>query len=90
MMRLLIWIVLGYVLYKIVKGFLASRPAPEQPPPPLGEETFRDPVCGTYVASADAVIGRHEGERIHFCSMACLEKYRDQLEHQSHKREDTA
>ncbi len=88
-MRLLVWLVLGYVIYKIIKGFMADRPTPEAVEPP-GEETYRDPVCGTYVAEADAVIGRHEGERIHFCSMACLEKYRDRLEHQSSTREDQA
>jgi YHS domain-containing protein len=88
-MRLLLWLILGYVLFKIAKGFLASRPT-TAPPAAKGEETFRDPVCGTYVAEADAVIGRHEEERIHFCSMDCLEKYRDQLAHQSSKREDRA
>ena len=76
-MRLLVWLVLGYVLYRIVKGYLAQRPQKEAPP--RGEETFQDPVCGVYVTSDDAVIGRVEGERIYFCSMACLEKYREQL-----------
>jgi YHS domain-containing protein len=88
-MRILLLLILGYVLFQIVRGFLASRSTPS-PAAPKVEETFRDPVCGTYVAEADAVIGRHEEERIHFCSMDCLEKYRDQLEHQSRKREDRA
>ena len=79
LIRLLTFAVLIYVGYKILQGFLKSRPkAPE--PQPKGEETFRDPVCGTYVAKDDAVIGRVEEERIYFCSMECLEKYRDQIE----------
>ena len=77
MMRLLVWLVLGYVLYRIVKGYLAQRQQGE--PSPRGEETHQDPVCGVYVTQDDAVIGRVEGERIFFCSMACLEKYREQL-----------
>ena len=79
MLRLLMWLVLGYVLFKIVKGFVASRQEPE-PPATTEAETFQDPVCGVYVAADDAVIGRLEGEKIHFCSMACLEKYRERLE----------
>lgn len=77
MMRLLVWLLLGYVLYRIVKGYLTQRPQRETPP--RGEETHQDPVCGVYVTEDDAVIGRVEGERIYFCSMACLEKYREQL-----------
>lgn len=82
LIQLLSWIILIYVGYRIVKGFLASRQkeAPLEPPEPPREETFQDPVCGVYVTEDDAVIGRHEGERIHFCSMACLEKYRQRLE----------
>lgn len=80
-MRLLVWAVLIYVGYKIVKGFVAGRKKDEPAPPePVREETYQDPVCGVYVTEEDSVIGRHEGERLHFCSMECLEKYRQQLE----------
>lgn len=48
-----------------------------------GVETHRDPVCGLYVSEEDAVIGRHDGQRHYFCSMNCLEKYREQLDHSS-------
>ncbi len=33
-----------------------------------------------YVARGDAVIGNMEGRKLYFCSMSCLEKFRDQLE----------
>ena len=83
LIRLLVWIVLIYVGYKIIKGFIASKrqEAPTAAPEPPKDETYRDPVCGVYVTEEDAVIGRLEGERLHFCSMACLEKYRERLEH---------
>ncbi len=81
-MRLIIVAILGYIIYMIAKGFLQTREKKVEPTlPPKGEETRQDPVCGTYVSEADAVIGRYEGERIYFCSMACLEKYKEQLEH---------
>jgi YHS domain-containing protein len=82
MPRILFFLVIGYVLYRIIKGFLRKRVP--QPPLRTGEvETFRDPVCGVYVTSEDAVIARLDGKRIHFCSTECLEKYRQDYENTS-------
>jgi len=79
-MRILIWLILLYVGFKIVKGFIASckskTPEVEKP----AEEALRDPVCGVYVAKDDAIIGNLEGEKFYFCSMDCLEKFRDQID----------
>jgi YHS domain-containing protein len=35
----------------------------------------RDPVCGTHVAEVLAVPLREGGELMHFCSVACRDKY---------------
>jgi hypothetical protein len=35
----------------------------------------RDPVCGTHVAEVLAVPLRESGELVHFCSVACRDKY---------------
>lgn len=78
MIRLLVWVLIGYVVYLMFKGRTDKKGIPREKP--AGEETHRDPVCGVYVAKDDAVVGRLEGERIYFCSMACLEKYREQIE----------
>lgn len=78
MTKLLLFGLLAYLAYKFFVGRTAAKEEISQKPEP--EETHRDPVCGVYVSKADAVIGRVEDERIYFCSMACLEKYRDQLE----------
>jgi len=75
--RFLIFALIGYCIYLMFKGRAKAVEAPK----PVGEETYKDPVCGTYVSEADAVIGRVEGERVHFCSMDCLEKYKEKLEH---------
>jgi len=77
--RLLIWLLLGYVVYLIFKGSSAKKELPKETP--AGDETHRDPVCGVYVAEGDAVVGRLEGKRIYFCSMGCLEKYQEQVIH---------
>ncbi len=77
-MRFLVWALIGYCVYLLFKGRARKEVEAAKP---AGEETHKDPVCGTYVTEDDAVIGRVEGERVYFCSMECLEKYRDKLEH---------
>lgn len=82
MMRLLIWLLLGYIAFRILKNLAAPKAPPqmgEQHRP--DEETVQDPVCKVYLSKRDAVIGTLEGERHYFCSMACLEKFREQLDH---------
>jgi YHS domain-containing protein len=74
MFRLLFYLALGFSLYYLIKGFFQKRSA--EIPRRTGEvETYQDPVCGTYVAKQDAVVGKLDGERIYFCSTECLEKY---------------
>jgi YHS domain-containing protein len=72
------WLLFGYIAYLIFKGFAAKKELPKETPA-TGDVTHRDPICGVYVVEDDAVIGRHEGKRIYFCSMACLEKYQEQV-----------
>ena len=79
LMRFIVWFLLGYIGFRIIKGFLAAREKPEIPAV-TGTETFQDPVCGVYVTADDAFIGRIEEKKVYFCSLACLEKYREQLD----------
>ena len=81
-MRFLIWLVLGYIGYRIIKGFLASR-EDAAAKPVKDTEVFRDPVCGVYVSAEDATVGRLEGEKIYFCSLACLDTYQEKLQRKS-------
>ena len=77
-MRFILWLLLGYIGFRIVKGLLAGIKKPDVPAV-TGTETFQDPVCGVYVTADDATIGRINDKRVYFCSRACLEKYREQL-----------
>ena len=90
MIRLLIMGLLLYIGYRIVISLTSAGKPPSKPAGnrESGEETFRDPVCGLYVTEEMAVIGRHDGQRHYFCSMNCLEKYREQLDHSSHNNPD--
>lgn len=80
MIRLLFFILIGYCVYLVLKGGMKKSVDSRKTEAPKGEIAHKDPVCGVYVAEEDAVIGRYEGERIFFCSMECLEKFRDSLE----------
>ena len=75
-MRFLIWLLLGYLVYRLVRG----KAAPEIPKQPAATETFPDPVCGVYVSEADAVVGNLEGKRYHFCSLECLQQFEKTLQ----------
>jgi len=75
--KLLIWIFIGYVLYRLVKGAGGKKEVADADQ--VGTEVHCDPVCGVYVTVDDAVVGNLEGKKLYFCSMACLEKYREQL-----------
>ncbi len=85
MIRILIWGLLLYIGYRIVISLTAPRKTAAKPVEKRdsAETTYRDPVCGVYVSEEQAVVGRHNGERHYFCSMDCLEKYREQLDHLS-------
>lgn len=83
MIRLLMWGLLLYIGYRIIISLTSAKKPLEKASDVRGpgEETHLDPVCGVYVSAEAAVIGKYEGERHYFCSMNCLEKFRDQLDH---------
>ena len=83
MIRLLIWLLLIYIGYRIIMSLVRGKITEAVSPGKVTEAalTYRDPVCGMYVSEADAVVGTLDDQRHYFCSMACLEKYREQLDH---------
>ena len=85
LIRFLVMGLLLYIGYRIVVSLLsAKKPLTKQDERVSpATETHRDPVCGVYVSEEDAVIGKLEGQRHYFCSMDCLEKFREQLDHTS-------
>ncbi len=82
MFRLIIWLLLLYIGIKVIKSL--TTPKQQRPATPAGEETVKDPVCGIYLDKADAVVGTLDGKRHYFCSMDCLNRFRDQLDHLQH------
>lgn len=86
MIRLLLWLLFIYIGYRIILSLTSGkRKEPElRSASSEGVVTHRDPVCGMYVSEEDAIVGKLDNQRHYFCSMACLEKYREQLGHTSH------
>ena len=87
MIRLLMWLLLIYIGYRVITS-LVSRKKPDSIRKDQSADsaatTHRDPVCGMYISEEEAVVGKVNDQRHYFCSMACLDKFRDQL-NQTHK-----
>jgi len=77
------WALLIYIGYRIIVAITSSKNRPSETTrvKDTAMATYPDPVCGVYVSEDDAVIGTLDGKRHYFCSHACLEKFREQLDH---------
>jgi YHS domain-containing protein len=79
---LFVILIVRSVIMTIVKTFNAMMHSPPEPEPkqaadfPSGGELKKDPVCGTYVSEGASITKRIGGEMLHFCSVACRDKYR--------------
>lgn len=77
--RLILWAVVGFIVYTIVKAALQGFRAPRDATPPEksrgGEAMERDPQCGTYVPRGDAVAATVRGKSYWFCSTRCRDEY---------------
>ena len=67
-------------IWKLVQGVMQGMSGPPRHPrqaressgvPAQGVQMARDPVCGTYVVPARAVVLAEGARRVYFCSAAC-------------------
>lgn len=87
MIKLLLLVLLGFVLYafflSLVRPSTLRKPdngsgrGPENKQI-SGETMVEDPVCGTFIPVNDAVKGRIQGQDHYFCSKDCLEEFNRQ------------
>ena len=77
MLRWIILIIIGYMVYRFLRGFLASPKLPKRnPPQEIQDEMVQDPVCKVYLPKRQAVILTGSNGEIHyFCSTQCREKF---------------
>ncbi len=83
-MRLILYAILAFIIYYLVKGL--SGKGPKIPSPPRGrpstekgKELKRDPVCGTYIPEDTPYHLHHRGNTYYFCSEKCLKTYQKKL-----------
>jgi YHS domain-containing protein len=79
-MRFIIFAVLVYLLYRLIRGIFLAAPKQQgrrEPAsgPAIVDEMVIDPVCRVYIPRREALTARVEGETVYFCSQECMNKY---------------
>lgn len=72
--RYLIFILIGFLLYHLIKKLLKPS-APERKMTEDVSEMVQDQHCGRYVLKRDALKCDQGGEDIFFCSKECMLSY---------------
>lgn len=81
LIRFLIFFIVGYVIYKIIKSIQRGKSFVVQnnnnkTNATLGEELVEDPCCHTYIPISQAHRKEIAGKEHYFCSKECSEKYK--------------
>jgi hypothetical protein len=80
LIRLLIYIALGIVLYRAAKSWFGQsqnrgRSGGGDPSAQVDDVMIQDPVCGAYFPQNRAVVLNADGEVLSFCSIECRDRY---------------
>ena len=80
MIRFIILLILCYIFYRLVKGFIFPAPRESrrhftQPGGIITDEMVNDPQCHVYIPKRDAYTAQVKGETLYFCSKECRKKY---------------
>ena len=77
MFRWIIIIIIGYLVYRFLRGFLAPpKLLKRNPPREIQDEMVQDPVCKVYLPKRQAVVHTgSRGEIRYFCSTQCRERF---------------
>ena len=80
---LLIFAVIRYIVTSVARFFSQTGNPPAERPSQnqaatgaIGGELKQDPVCGTFVPTTTSVKKTINGELVHFCSVACRDKFK--------------
>ena len=76
MLRLIIYAIIIYLVYRMARSFLGTGKKIDRSPPG-GEidELMQDPLCEKYIPRREAVRKVVRGQEHFFCSPECAEKY---------------
>ena len=78
LVRLLIWLIVGFLVYTVFQMIKQAMLKPPGAPPEKtsrGEEMVHDPECGAYVPRSDAIKTQTKDKTRYFCSTDCRDKY---------------
>jgi YHS domain-containing protein len=80
LVRLLLWALLGFVIYTVYQAVRRALSAPGARPPEKtarGEEMVKDPQCGTYLPKSEGHPLEVDGRTVYFCSPECQKAYQN-------------
>ena len=80
MIRFIIFAVLSYILYRLVKNLAFPSPAKpdkhfSQSGKTITDEMVMDPHCHVYIPKREAITAKIAGETFYFCSEECKKKH---------------
>jgi YHS domain-containing protein len=78
MIRYILLLGIGYLLFLLWKGSLGLQKPATRPPDEDGridDEMVKDPVCETYVPRSIAIARKHRGVVHYFCSEQCANEF---------------
>ncbi len=80
MIRIIFLAVLGYILYRLVKGVFSARTKIDRRKAGgVIDEMVQDPFCKTYIPRRESVKRVIEGEEYLFCSDECADKFESEM-----------
>jgi len=82
-MRLILYAILGFIIYYLLRGFskgVSKRPmdAPHHPSE-QGKELKMDPICGTYIPEDTPYRITYQGKLHYFCSEECMKTFQKKI-----------
>jgi uncharacterized protein len=77
MIRLLLYLLIIYFGYRLLKRFVSSLLLPQDRREEVQQDTelIADPHCGTYFLKQSGVKANIQGKTVYFCSSACRDAY---------------
>jgi YHS domain-containing protein len=81
MARLIGGLILGYLIYLVVRKVAYSLGLWPEAPRPVGKDRepdvlVQDPVCQTFIPRKEALKAEKDGKVYFFCSEGCLKRFR--------------
>ena len=76
MLRIVIYVILAYILYRVVKGVVSpGRKIDDRTSDGVIDEMIQDPNCKTYIPRRDAIKKTIAGQEYFFCSEKCASQF---------------